>query len=259
MNEKLPCEIVQDLLPSYVDGLTSDCSAKAVEAHLQGCSACSALYENMKKEYQQPAKREPKQTARSEQEKRLFHKIQHRLNRRVRRAVGAGIAAVLLVAVVSYGLFSWPVKEIGAEDVTMTATVYALKDYAEQADGVMVSLQTGDDAAVVIRKGQDDNSPQYEITLPDRNMHTMTVSGDVLAENGYVTVIETSSPYFLRDMDWSFAEKDGKRILYVSAFRTTILNNRAQDWNSTAATLDFSKVDQIIYTGGGQEQLLWEG
>ena len=74
MNEKLPCEIVQDLLPSYVDGLTSDCSAKAVEAHLQGCSACSALYENMKKEYQQPAKREPKQTARSEQEKRLFHK-----------------------------------------------------------------------------------------------------------------------------------------------------------------------------------------
>ena len=33
----LTCEVVQDLLPSYVDGLTSDVSNQAVEQHLKIC------------------------------------------------------------------------------------------------------------------------------------------------------------------------------------------------------------------------------
>ena len=34
MSDKLRCEIVQDLLPSYVDGLTSDETNEAVKDHL---------------------------------------------------------------------------------------------------------------------------------------------------------------------------------------------------------------------------------
>lgn len=35
MSDKLRCEIVQDLLPSYVDGLTSDETNEAVKDHLR--------------------------------------------------------------------------------------------------------------------------------------------------------------------------------------------------------------------------------
>ena len=37
-----PCALIQDLLPLYRDGVCSDESRKAVEAHLKGCPACQA-------------------------------------------------------------------------------------------------------------------------------------------------------------------------------------------------------------------------
>ncbi len=44
---KLPCDIIQDLLPSYADGLTSPASSEAVEAHLSECPTCAAAYAAM--------------------------------------------------------------------------------------------------------------------------------------------------------------------------------------------------------------------
>ena len=48
MSDKLRCEIVQDLLPSYVDGLTSDETNEAVKDHLAECVSCKDMYERMK-------------------------------------------------------------------------------------------------------------------------------------------------------------------------------------------------------------------
>ena len=48
MKYQLPCEIVQDLLPSYIDELVNDVTREAVREHLQECKACSELYERMK-------------------------------------------------------------------------------------------------------------------------------------------------------------------------------------------------------------------
>lgn len=41
------CEIVQDLLPLYVDGACSESSAAMVKEHLESCSECKALYEKL--------------------------------------------------------------------------------------------------------------------------------------------------------------------------------------------------------------------
>lgn len=40
MNQKLSCEIVRDLLPSYAEGLTSEVTNSAVQAHLESCQRC---------------------------------------------------------------------------------------------------------------------------------------------------------------------------------------------------------------------------
>lgn len=48
MEHKLECEIIRDLLPSYVDGLTGDATNKAIEEHLSGCADCSAVLKRMK-------------------------------------------------------------------------------------------------------------------------------------------------------------------------------------------------------------------
>lgn len=41
------CEIIQDLLPLYVDGACSKASVAVVNEHLEGCSKCKALYEKL--------------------------------------------------------------------------------------------------------------------------------------------------------------------------------------------------------------------
>ena len=48
MKNDLTCEVVQDLLPSYVDGLTIDVSNQAVEQHMKTCESCRKLYSEMR-------------------------------------------------------------------------------------------------------------------------------------------------------------------------------------------------------------------
>lgn len=44
---KYPCNLIQDLLPLYYDGVCSHESSEAVENHLLECSACKKYYEEM--------------------------------------------------------------------------------------------------------------------------------------------------------------------------------------------------------------------
>ena len=44
------CKIVKDLLPSYIDGLTSEETNKYIEEHLNNCEECKKTLEDMKKD-----------------------------------------------------------------------------------------------------------------------------------------------------------------------------------------------------------------
>ena len=46
----MKCEIIRDLLPSFIDELTSEVSNEAVEEHLAECESCRAYYEEMKEQ-----------------------------------------------------------------------------------------------------------------------------------------------------------------------------------------------------------------
>ena len=46
---KNECDIVKDLLPSYVGDLLSNNTSQFVKEHLDSCKECRKLYEGMKK------------------------------------------------------------------------------------------------------------------------------------------------------------------------------------------------------------------
>ena len=46
----MKCEIIKDLLPSYIDGLTSSESNLEIEEHLKNCHQCKEVFEQMKAE-----------------------------------------------------------------------------------------------------------------------------------------------------------------------------------------------------------------
>ncbi len=46
---KLNCEIIRDLIPSYVDGICSQSSREAVEEHVEECAECRASLETLRR------------------------------------------------------------------------------------------------------------------------------------------------------------------------------------------------------------------
>ena len=48
MEKKFDCEIIRDLLPSYVDGLTSGTTNKVVEEHMANCANCAEALRRMR-------------------------------------------------------------------------------------------------------------------------------------------------------------------------------------------------------------------
>ena len=47
MKNNLPCSVVRDLLPSYVEQLTDQETTELVKSHLQSCGDCRSLYQTM--------------------------------------------------------------------------------------------------------------------------------------------------------------------------------------------------------------------
>ena len=47
MTNKADCEVVEDLLPSYIDRLTQEKTTQLVQEHLENCISCQKKYETM--------------------------------------------------------------------------------------------------------------------------------------------------------------------------------------------------------------------
>ncbi|MBO4384355.1 MAG: zf-HC2 domain-containing protein [Clostridia bacterium] len=45
--ERIPCDIIRDLMPSCADGVASEATEKAVSEHIAGCEECRKAYEAM--------------------------------------------------------------------------------------------------------------------------------------------------------------------------------------------------------------------
>ena len=97
MKNDLTCGVVRDLLPSYVEGLTSPESNTAVERHLSGCPDCAQLRTALAGAPEQAAPEDAKEVD-------YLKKVKRRGWRRVAAAVAvtvllftAGVAAKLFV------------------------------------------------------------------------------------------------------------------------------------------------------------------
>ena len=47
---RITCDVIQDLMPSYVDGILSEDSQALVKEHMEACKECRKMLEIMKEE-----------------------------------------------------------------------------------------------------------------------------------------------------------------------------------------------------------------
>jgi hypothetical protein len=93
----LSCDVIQDLLPLYAEGIASKASDALVEEHLKTCEACRKKYKSMKaKVTVMPDSTLP------------LKKIQKKMRRKRYAAVFLAVAMALVVAVTMFSYISSP-------------------------------------------------------------------------------------------------------------------------------------------------------
>lgn len=237
-----PCSVIQDLLPLYIDGVCSEESRKVIDEHLAGCTACRQLLDEMQASEQKPNLQADVHAA------KVLENIKKRINSRVLRILIGAALAVALVAGSIFILFSQPLKQLGPEDVEMSAEIYDLQALAAASAG----LET-DEKQTAIFSDPEDDSKLIKVEIP--SFGEVTMSEEMIMENPKLSVISMGSKYHLRIVHWD-VEDD---TLYVSKITTTLLGNEAKDGHEVSVSLHFEGFDRIVYRpeGGGEEVLLW--
>lgn len=116
---RIPCEIIRDLLPSYMDGLTSEESNQAVEEHLKECEECQRYFKIM----QETMVSEQYVSKSREEMKKEIHPFK-KIERETRKRIGIAVFAVLLAVGVLGTLYEslyGTGMQASAEDVKITA------------------------------------------------------------------------------------------------------------------------------------------
>ena len=237
-----PCPVIRDLLPLYLDEVLSPESTDAVEQHLAECEGCRQYCEQMRSG-EIKAKASPDEHRTLESLKR----VKAKLSRRTRRIIAASLAGALLLVGGYYALFEAAFKSLTPADVSMTASVYPM---AELRDDSAVPSET---ASFTFPDGAE----SYYTTIVVPGFGDLSVTADVTEKEGYVTVVTWSSDYFLRVL--KYGEGSDPDTLYITDFKTSILGNKAQDYQKSMSNLEFRKFDRIVYLEkNGAETVLWE-
>lgn len=240
-----PCGIIRDLLPLYIDDVCNEESKQAVENHLSECEKCRNYYESMKSTEGFVAK----ENDNSEDMKMAnnLKNVKSKINKKIRNIVLGAVAAMVFVIVGVTLLFNVALKEVSPDDVIVSANVYSFEELIENSASNVPNSES-----VTIYSDDSDNSQKIEVRIPE--IGEITITEDTIEKNKYVTVFSVSSEYFIRTIKH---EIKGDTI-YISAFKTTLLNNKAESYQKTMTSLQFSEINRIVYVeDDGKETVLW--
>ena len=240
-----PCGIIRDLLPLYIDDVCNEESKQAVYNHLSECEKCRSYYETMKSTEGFVEKK----SNNSEDGKMAnsLKNVKNTINKKIRNIVLCAVTAVLVVIVGFNILFNVAIKNVSLEDITVFANVYSLAELIENpAD------EGPHSESVTIFSDENDNSEKFQVIIPE--LGTITLTEDTIEKCQYATVISVGSEYFLRTIESEVKDN----TFYITAFKTTLLNNKAQDYQKQVYSLELQKINRVIFVeSDGTETVLW--
>ena len=164
MKNDLSCEVVRDLLPSYLDGVASGETKAAVERHMEECPDCRETLRRMK---------EPKETALTEEKEiDYLKKVRRRSSRKV--AVILGIVVLLsMAAMLRLFYIGFPV------DSRAIAAVVTVRDGTVRLTGTLTDSGQSVCRANITQNEDGGVEVQMYASVP-----SVSVNGLVLWENG---------------------------------------------------------------------------
>lgn len=196
----LPCPIVRDLLPSYIEGLTEDETTQLVSEHLQACSDCASRYTSMKG---------PELLNTEEQKEQKQVDYLKTVRRRNRKHIVLSVVLVLVLVLAGTAaklfLIGSPLQlqqvayqvtsPSGAEHLTLHCT---LMDSASDFVHWDTEIEDGTLALTARKVLAIDGSDDTVIDVPLDGIHTVTLMGEPIWQDGLVIDQKTAIVYSKR-------------------------------------------------------------
>ncbi len=236
-NYNLPCEIIQDLLPSYIDGLTNEITNQAIEEHLTTCEVCRSILERMR----EPEKKE--ETAELQEEKiDYLKKTKTNTKKKIYASV---LITVLVVMVLIAGKLYFVGESVYQETVAIDVEV---SDEAVDISGSLVDKSKGvsdiqfeeqDGILNVVLKStlassfhENKFEAQYQV---DRELIQICMDDRILWDQGKNISAEVSEVYntkhlYVGDMSANGATATALRIAKVLGNFTSELDTKREPY-----------------------------
>ena len=200
---KIPCEMIKDLLPLYIDSLTSEKTGELIDEHLKDCPDCSRSLKMMRSENEQemlPDEDDKKEIAFLKKTK-LMQNI----------AFISSIAAIVLCALfvilrffivgISYGGGYYMIEKLSVEggivsirtSTADSAQVISRMKFDEE-DGIL-KLTANEVPVSIFCKGGKEFS--YELKQPDK-LKMIYIGDQIIWEDGSNISALTSAVYLTR-------------------------------------------------------------
>lgn len=167
------CEVIEDLLPIYVEDMASDSTKALVREHLSNCAACSKKEEDMRKEVELPLHTDVN----------VLQKISNKVYHKKVRAIFLTVLIMLVISVVAISNLHAPIR-------------MSYENVAEY-----MKLQVNEQGEVEIRINYPDAEVEVEYGISEDGKSYAQISCyttkwmQMFSRNGYVQTILLNNPY----------------------------------------------------------------
>lgn len=171
---KYPCNLIQDLLPLYHDGVCSQESSEAVEKHLLECPTCKKYYKEMCAADEMASL--PLNEERERQKAASFHSVRRKLRKRQITISLLCVAVLLLIAFAGIKLLESSTKIVQPDNISASMVDESL---IAQLDG---SVWSGAHSATVAVKQDGQEQTYLFFYLTDNRWDDLVTSSKAFSE-----------------------------------------------------------------------------
>ncbi|MBP5529535.1 MAG: zf-HC2 domain-containing protein [Lachnospiraceae bacterium] len=216
-NEK--CSLIKDLLPSYIDELTSEETNKEIENHLSECPDCKKIYESMKGDI--PGEKEIESGEKYDED--LLRKISLDVKKKTNRSKTAFIIAIVAI-VLLFVLLNLPIVPVSQKNIYAKVTKPAL-----MLDSAGRKYNNVPENSVLLYEDEDDFDEVYfhKVIFRDSSMENdgIIYYATDNVDLWYFSIVEIDSKKPIRAYKTKVQNYEGENVLTVSGVRTSVLGS----------------------------------
>ena len=227
MSDKMSCNVIRDILPSYIDGVCSEESAKCVEEHLKTCQDCKEIYEAMKSDMKVGYAGKGNISVDTE---KIMKEVSSRMAADVRKKTNIYRAIIIAIVLIVVVLFL-PIRSIPADKMDVSYQNYLISDYMDKDSGI-----TANEAMNIVNEGasillDDDSNPDeaivYLINLADDRVNAIYADEKWIEKHEYISVVEVKARYDIK----SFAGHAEDGTFVVDKAKTSLTSGEKSGYS----------------------------